>query len=70
MLLDEISSNIKKDLKEKKVIAEETLDYLKNENFFVFNFIFPKKYFNAKDFYKEIEINSLKKHIEIIKDNF
>ena len=70
MLLDEISSNIKKDLKEKKVIAEETLDYLKNENFFVFNFIFPKKYFNAKDFYKEKEINSLKKHIEIIKDNW
>ena len=63
LLLNEVSTNIEKELKHSgKVIPQKTLTYLKNENFFVFNFIFPKKYFNAKDFNKEIEINSLKKH--------
>ena len=71
LLLNEISTNIEKELKHSgKIIPQKTLTYLKNDNFFVFNFIFPKKYFNAKGFNREIEINSLKKHIEIIEKNW
>ena len=62
LLLNEISTNIEKELKHSgKIIPQKTLTYLKNDNFFVFNFIFPKKYFNAKGFNREIEIKFFKK---------
>ncbi len=46
------------------------MNYLKNKNFFVFNFIFPKKYFSSKIFNKEIEIDFLEKHIQEIENNW
>ncbi|WP_195340646.1 hypothetical protein [Fusobacterium sp. 1001295B_180824_G3] len=71
LLLNEVSTNIEKELKHSgKKISTKTLNYLKNKNFFVFNFIFPKKYFSSKIFNKEIEIDFLEKHIQEIENNW
>ena len=54
LLLNEVSTNIEKELKHSgKVIPQKTLTYLKNENFFVFNFIFQKNILMQKALIKK-----------------
>ena len=70
----EISQNIKKEFKKVgKLIPIETLEYLNNNNHFVFNFIFPKDFLRVylgKNFIKETEISSIRKYIDIIENNW
>ena len=69
-----VSQNIEYELKEiRDRIPEKTLNYLRQDNFFIFNFVTSKNFFKnyfSDNFDKKSEIASLKKHIEIIEKNW
>ena len=69
-----MSQNIEYELKEiRDRIPEKTLNYLRQDNFFIFNFVTSKNFFKnylSDNFDKKSEIASLKKHIEIIEKNW
>ena len=73
-LKKEVIQNIKLEIKKMgNSIPESTLKYLNNNDFFIFNFVFPKdflKIYFGKNFNKEIEISSIEEQIEIIKNNW
>lgn len=72
-LKEEVVQNIKSEIKKSgNFIPESTLNYLNNNDFFIFNFVFPKdflKNYFSKNFNKESEISSIEEQIKIIKNN-
>lgn len=73
-LKEEVVQNIKSEIKKSgNFIPESTLNYLNNNDFFIFNFVFPKdflKNYFSKNFNKESEISSIEEQIKIIKNNW
>ena len=73
-LKEEVVQNIKSEIKKSgNFIPESTLNYLNNNDFFIFNFIFPKdflKNYFSKNFNKESKISSIEEQIKIIKNNW